>query len=151
MADKFLRTLVLAGLTPPTQIVNQFSGGGVESSQTAPGGAITALSGSTTAGVLKTVLSITGSGVLQLAVVAKNNATSRSARLRLTIDGIVVFDATGPTAAAGNQGLAAVANYVSTTQLSDSEAPFRQSCLIEVASSLTETDGLKTFYKYYLT
>lgn len=101
------------------------------------------------AGVLKTVIAITGGGVLKLLSVIKGNNTAKTVRIRVTIDGVVVFDSTtgGITRTqAGIQVVGFIANNTSTYE----QVPFYESLLVEVASSVTEASGPAIAYVYEL-
>lgn len=141
-----------SGNLPPKSIVNYYSSGGTSS----PLGAFvslgikSALNGAGTAGVLTTVLNITGSGVLEFLGAQSINSTARTIRLKLTIDGTVVFDATSNSIAAPSTGvMAAGIKLASFAQLA--AYAFKYSMKVEVASSLTESGGINVGYQYYRT
>lgn len=147
------------GGSPPIAIINGHSSGGASgyiSYQAQGFGALKAvLSGSTTANVLKTALNVTGaSGRIFFCGVSSENAAARTLRLKLTIDGVVVFDATSNSVSEAGRAVIAVgaANsiYASNGYLSLGDFPFSQSFKIEIASSLTETDGMSAVYSYCL-
>ena len=102
-----------------------------------------ALTGALTAATLATVLSVSGRGVLSFAACASVDATSRTHRMKITIDGTVIYDAT--TAATTNVAdwLIPVGSIANHTTLSPGVIyePFtyNTSLLIEYASSLGET------------
>src|SRR5574340_415716 len=94
--------------SPPKSIVNRFSGGGVSiASINAYFAEKEILSGALTANTLKTLLSISGAGALKMLTVYTKDATARTLRLKITIDGVVVFDATSNSITAANSGLVA--------------------------------------------
>jgi len=138
----------------PTSIVNGFSAGGYHYSgnavnQVCQAGKAT-LSGALTAGVLATVASLTGPGVLYIVAADSVDATSRTHRLKLTLDGVVVFDATSDAVTAAAYGIMAVGEqFITTTYLAqiigERGITFETSCLIEYASSVSET--AKTYYR----
>lgn len=106
------------------------------------------LSGALTAGVYKTVLSVTGAGFVDVLAAVSNNGTARNIGLRLTLDGVVVHQKV--VDGSGYGGQMAVGLYSNSTY--SSAAPqrieFSSSMMVEVSSSLNETDGvkLKTIY-----
>ena len=113
------------------------------------------LSGSCTAATLKTLLSVTGRGALAMLGVASVDATSRTHRLKITLDGTVIYDKT--STATTTYGLFVVLGYIvvvgtSSSGVCSEGVPllFDSSLLIEYASSVTETDKTKFFYKHYL-
>lgn len=142
----------IGGNLPPTAIVNGFSTDGY----TVPvadfvtnriaHGIKSILSGALTAATLKTLLSITGGGVLKYCGLAAVDATSRTLRLRITIDGTVVFDSTSAASTIANAGCHAVGSHQFVTATAGAgtrdRISFATSLLIEVASSLSETDKL---------
>ena len=137
-----------SGQRPTRSITNAFSSGGWVGTLNAAvlGGRILG-SGSTTAGVLKTIFSATGGGVIHGLVVATSNATSRTVRARLTLDGVVVFDSTSAAIAAASTGAQIIGGHNSGNGLfSVSSAVFASTAVFEIASSLTETDGIQTHY-----
>lgn len=147
------------GAPRPTGLLNGASAFKVMNSPTAgffSGGYInakTVLSGATTAGVLKTILSLSGSGVLSLFAMGSADATSRTHRAKITLDGVVIFDATSIATANTNYVHCAVGNIVSiiasTHALIDFEPlSFNTSLLIEYADSLSEVDGAYMCYRY---
>lgn len=130
---------------PVTAITNYYSAGGVNSAfslQPDPDtGTVEILSGALTANTLKTLYTKTGRGRINVLTAQTKNATSRTVRLRLTIDGTVCFDATTNAIADTGRGLIAVGIYAAggfSTVFQPID--YQESCLVEVASSLTETD-----------
>ena len=116
-------------------------------------GAQVNLCGAVTAGVLKTVLSISGTaGRMPMLLVGSANATSRTIRCRVTVDGQAspyAFDSTTTDNESNNIGIA-VAGYYNTTSggIPDNVITWSNSIVVEVASSLTETDFIFVAYKY---
>lgn len=105
--------------------------------------AIAVLSGALTAGTLKTVLNATGRGRIGFAAVwHTSDATARTVRIKVTVDGVVVFDHAANNLSGQTAGLVAVGTIAGNLQWIE----YRQSVLIEIASSLTETDKLSSAY-----
>lgn len=109
------------------------------------------LSGALTANVLATALSVTGAGEIGYLSLYSKDATSRTLRIKITVDGntTAVVDATSGAVAAANAGILIVG------YLASSAAPYvgipiplrwNASLLIEIASSLTETDKIAIAY-----
>ena len=137
----------IGGSHPPQTLVNGFSDGlWLIPIPRSPAKGIP--SGALTAGTLKTVLSITGPGAVNYLAINKIDATSRTVRLKVTIDGIAVFDVTSAANTTANNGLIAVGSVVDTTWLQLGEVTFNASLLVEIASSLSETDKLNIFTIY---
>lgn len=115
----------------------------------------TALSGALTANTLATVLSLSGKGVISFLACAPVDATSRTHRYKITLDGTVIFDATsGATNSTQHYVpvIGALLNLSSTYSVySIVPEPlfFNTSLLIEYASSVSETDKTRHAYKYY--
>jgi hypothetical protein len=143
------------GALPPKNIVNAYSTNGYTLGANDRSDAIalslgakSITSGALTAATLATVLSVTGSGVIDYLSVWKMDATSRTVRVQVTIDGVICFDSTsaaGATAATGPT----VLGSSQTGSYAFEPVPFKQSLVVKIASSLTETDKLSIGYKYW--
>jgi hypothetical protein len=110
---------------------------------------LAANSGACSAGVLKTILSVTGSKVrLNFFQLTNNDATARNNRVRITIDGTVVFDATVANSSGSHH--IAVGQIIGGTTSSAIFHPVdaNNSLLIEYSSSVTETDKASFAYAY---
>jgi hypothetical protein len=110
-------------------------------------GAKTALSGVLTAATLATVLSVTGEGVVGFIGAWKMDTTSRTLRLQVTIDGVIAFDSTSASGTLSNTGMTAIGGAQSGYTVE--QVPFKQSLVVKIASSLSETDKLSVGYKYW--
>lgn len=112
----------------------------------------TAASGAMTAGVLKAALTLTGRGRMNWFAAWNATAVSRTIRVKVTLDGNVVYDKTTPGSATSGVGLLAIGAGNAAAGVSSSVAfqplDYRVSCLIEVANSLSETDGITYGYNY---
>jgi len=139
----------------PISIVNRFSAGSVAPvtlANTANSGLKSYASGALTANTLATATGlgqVTGSGKIKFLSFATADTTSRTLRLKLTIDGTSVFDATSSATTTSGAGIHAVG-------FSDAEGtPFQvdgifynSSFKVEIASSLSETDKCNVFIVY---
>lgn len=142
------------GIPTPKVIVNDVSttgwvasGASVSSSATYASAKAIA-SGALAANTLKTILQITGSGGIQWLSLHCADATSRTLRMKITIDGVVAIDST--SAAIAGSGYGGV--YIGAgaqTNVNVSPMYFKKSLLIEIASSLSETDKLVTSVNYF--
>jgi hypothetical protein len=141
-----------AGGAATTSIVNFYSSGGVQSSAVinaaAAGGAREVLSGALTAATLATALTVTGGGEIPALSVYTKDTTSRTVQIRVTVDGVVVFDATSSAVTVVNNGLIVVGFQNGSAGLTPSAAPirFNTSLTVQIASSLTETDKVAIGY-----
>jgi hypothetical protein len=105
------------------------------------------LSGALTAATLKDIVSITGGGSISYLSAYAKNATSRTVRLVVVLDGVTVFDATSSAVTANGSGLMAVGTGAgSSTYIQAAPIRWNSSCVIRVASSLTETDNVAVAY-----
>jgi len=147
-----------AGALKPRSIVNAFSSGGTYTQLSninagaIPSAVPSFLSGAVTANTLKTALSIIGRGAISLLGLTTKDTTSRSIRLKLTLDGVVVFDSTYTAVNAADSTMYAVGLCLSGgTPALVNEMPlfFDSSCLAEFSSSITETDKQALTYIYY--
>lgn len=136
----------LGGGRTPSSIVNEYSSGGASALNGALTAGRTILSGALTANTLATALSITGSGIISFMAVATMDAASKTVRARLTLDGVVVFDATSNTIVNTSNGIIVIGASIYTAATPSGVAlraiPFNASCLLQIASSLTETDKI---------
>jgi hypothetical protein len=97
--------------------------------------------GSTTANVLKTAVSVTGSGAINWCALWQSDTTSRTLRIKVTIDSRVIYDVVSATNATAQWGLLPIGSIVDSGGASFpifQRIPFESSLLIEAASSLTE-------------
>ena len=144
---------LLGGSRPPLMLYNKWSIGGVVPGATNPvstANGVKTLSGALTAGTLKTLLTVSGAGLIKLSAVYAVDTTARTMRLQLTIDGVVVFNVTSGSCVTANAGMYAVGNMNTGTGSEIVEnVVFNSSLTIEVASSLSETDkvGIITHYE----
>lgn len=105
------------------------------------------LSGVCTAGVLKTIYSASGSGVVSWFACNGVDATSRTHRIKCTIDGVVVYDATTAAVAATDQGINLIGITSNVPYIPGLDPiPYNTSFLVEYATSISETD--KTRFGY---
>ena len=140
----------IGGSRPPKTIVNGCSSGALLS-VIGVNGAKSAASGATTADALKTMLTVSGAGAVKFLWLKKVDTTPRTLRLKVTIDGVAVFDATSASDAAANNGLLAVGNTIDSSYPQLENVAFNSSLLVEAASSVaSETDKL-TLYTVYET
>ncbi|MCV2422511.1 hypothetical protein LNV47_18085 [Paucibacter sp. DJ4R-1] len=129
-------------------VVNAFSSGGVsEASLQAQGsnGAKEVLSGALTANTLATLLSVTGAGEVPFLTAYTKDATPRTVRLKVVVDGQApaVFDATTDVISSSGRGLAAAGSASGPV---GSPVVFNSSLEVSVASSITETNKLAIGY-----
>lgn len=111
-------------------------------------------SGACTLNTLKTVLSVTGKGALTRLWLASVDTTSRTHRMKVTIDGVVVFDKTSSAVVSS----APIPIHGDTTLGSGANGPliegtpliFDASLLIEYATSISETDKTQIGYTVHL-
>ena len=143
------------GQRPPKVLVNNYSTSGwvpYQVNQTIGiANSKTVLSGAMTAGVLKTLLSVSGAGSIEFLSLMTMSTTARTMRIKLTIDGQVAFDSTSATTSANEYGAVVLgsgnAPFGSSVPTYEPTL-FNTSLLIEVASSITETDKFTLGYKY---
>lgn len=141
-----------------TSIVNGYSSAGVGSVAMNVGvESKAALTGSLTATVLATILNITGTaGQLSFLAIISADATSRTLRVKITVDGSSVWDFTSAAITTAYNGLPILGYYsagiigggTAQMQAHNPTVKFRSSLKIEVASSLTELDKSTVYYKY---
>jgi hypothetical protein len=106
-------------------------------------------SGALTANVLSTIFSKTGSGTImpQLSIYT-NDATARTLRVEVTVDGIVVFDFTSSTISNTNYGVCLAGTNAYTISVQQAPIIATNSLVVKVASNLTETAKFRIAYSY---
>ena len=115
-------------------------------------GATAALSGAMTAATLKTALSITGRGRINWAALYCNDATARTLRMKITVDGAVIRDFTSASISTAYIGFVGLGggffSGAAAAGVFYQPVRFGESLLIEIASSVTETDKATFAYAY---
>ena len=136
-------------------IVNGFSSGGPTSVVMAANGCKEILSGALSAGVLATVLSVTGGGVIDRLALYTKDATARTLRLQVVLDGVTAFDSTSASTSTTAAGIIAIGTVVLAEAagsiysfMTGAAISFNSSCVIKVASDLTETDKIAVLISY---
>lgn len=140
--------LGFGALRATSSVINVHSSGGTSQTFNAALNARALLSGALSAGVLSTLLNIpSGAGRMSLCALSSVDSTARTARLRITCDGVVVFDATSATLSGSGVGIYAAGFNSGSNVISEGDPiVYTRSLKVEVASSLTETDKLTMFY-----
>lgn len=111
------------------------------------------LSGALTANTLATIVTLTGQGFVPVCAVQQEDATSRTLRLQVIVDGVTAFDSTSAASTTQYRALVAAGSMIQTSagnyQLADGYPGIRffVSCVIKIASSLSETDKLSVLYR----
>lgn len=109
------------------------------------------LSGALTANTYKTVLSVSGAGELNFCALSTVDATSRICSLRITADGVVVYEKT--VVALGSQkaivGVGGIDYSVTNGAAKFAPVPFFASLTVELKSSLSETDKVFALTNYW--
>ncbi|MFL6675883.1 MAG: hypothetical protein ACJ8LG_21650 [Massilia sp.] len=135
----------------PTQIVNQFSAGAQITVAIGPTGLASILSGALVANTLATVLNLNGAGVLEFLAGVVLDATARTMRLQLILDGVIVFDATSSAVATAGNGQWIVGAQQGGAVTVLGQVPFKKSCVLKMASSLTENNTMRVLTAYRMT
>lgn len=108
------------------------------------------LSGALTAATLATVLNLTGGGVISYLSIFAVDATARTLRLQLVIDGTTVFDSTSASNSTADRGSLIIGSQASSGWPAEYAIPFNASLVVKIASSLTETNKIGIGVKYRL-
>lgn len=141
---------------PCASIINYYSAGGTSgplglgSILEKEANVKSTLCGALTANTLATVINRTGDGCVNFLAANSVDATARTIRMKVTIDGVAVFDATTNSIAAMHSGLVAVggAEYYAGGpgfEYYFGRLEYDASFKVEIASSLTETDKIKVW------
>ena len=135
----------IGGNKPPKALVNYATSG--VAGYTAAYGQST-LSGALTAATLKEMLNVSGSGVVNYVAAFVADSTSRTLRVKVIVDGITVADITSSAITTPLYGLIAVGAGVASNTTID-HLTFNTSLVVQIASSLTETDKITTNIMYH--
>ncbi len=139
---------------PPRALVNNFSVAGFgavamfSAGQAQTAGLKTSLSGAMTANTLKTLLSLTGGGIVSALSLTTADATARTMRLKISVDGVAIFDYTSASIGTSNTGVHISGPFSTTAPFVPDQLLFTTSFVVEAASNLTETDKFNFFTKY---
>lgn len=140
----------------PKSIINRFAvAGWAMSSMNVPQLGLPAVvkSGVTVANTLKTVLNLTGPGVINFLGVLNDTAPYTSTiRAQLILDGVTVFDFTSAAnVGSGNQGAYLIGSVDASASpiLTVDFVPFKTSCVLNIATSLGGTNlvGIPAIYR----
>lgn len=144
-----LTQLYGGGAGPVTSINNYFSAGGVSTASNiasnANANAKEILSGALTAATLASLpgFPLSGRGRLNLLTAYTKDATSRTIRVQVVVDGVTVFDATSDAITNTGSGVVPVGVVTAATGALEMQPIDYQSSLdIKIASSLTETNKI---------
>ena len=108
-----------------------------------------------TANTLSTILSLSGSGTIDFLACQSWDSTSRTHRMKVTLDGTVIFDATSRAVASVAKYLPVIGSLVNlssaapTMSVIPQTIMFNTSLLVEYASSISETAKSYVSYNYY--
>lgn len=108
------------------------------------------LSGALTSATLATALSLTGGGVISYLSIFAVDATARTLRLQLVIDGTTVFDSTSASNSTADKGTLIIGSQASAGWATEHDIPFNSSLVVKIASSLTETNKIGIGVRYRL-
>jgi hypothetical protein len=141
------------GTRRTTAIVNAVSTAGYTASTIdADPMAVASLSGALTANTLKTMLDITTTGGrMPFLAIASTDATARTLRIVLTVDGVPVYDVTSASFSANNTGACLAGKARNETSGRYNFSPdivWTTSIKVEIASSLTETNKFTAYWMY---
>ena len=104
------------------------------------------LSGALTANTLATVLSLTGPGEVPLLTSYTKDATVRTVRTVVIVDGVTVFDFTSASIGVPNRGAIVAGQVAGGDVTQGNPIRFSVSLVVQQASNLTETDKLALAY-----
>lgn len=133
-------------------IVNAHSAGSTQQNidNTSPGKIYT--SSSVAANALQTMLSIAdGRGMLNFVAAYVTETSSRTVRVKITIDSVVVFDATSSAITTSGYGIVPVGHFSAGAIPNVTFQPirFNKSCLVQIASSLgTDSTNITTIINH---
>ncbi len=98
---------------------------------------------------LTTFADVTGSGYIDICAIQATSAAASTLLLKLTIDGVVLFNYTSASSSTANRAIIVIGDYAGTTQLAGGiPVYFRSSLKIEVQQSAVT--GTFVFARYVL-
>ena len=106
-------------------------------------------------GVLTTILSLSGKGCISFLACAAANGTAKTHQLKVTLDGVVIFDGTSLTNTITSVFYPAIGGLAEVvyTQLAlgvvHRDLDFDESLLVQYACSVSETAGTFVAYSYF--
>jgi len=111
-------------------------------------GGIDTLSGAMTLNTLKSFLSVSGTGgEMPLLTVRTNDVTARTIRVKITVDG-VAYDFTSASISTSGTGVILAGSNSSINPSVTPPIRWKSTFVIEIASSVTETDKLTIEWIY---
>jgi hypothetical protein len=129
-------------------IFNQYAISGTVGTSGISNYGIQTLSGAMTANTLKTFLSVSGSGgEMPWLTVASADSTARTIRTKITVDG-VAYDFTSASISVSGTGVILAGSGNPSLPSFTPPIRWKSTFVIEVASSLSETDKLKIQWIY---
>ncbi len=114
-------------------------------------GLATVTTGAVTSGVLTTVLNLSGRGAIGYLGARNAAAIAQTERIKVTIDGVVVFDDTSPSSSSGTVICAAIGSIIGSAApyiLVPEWIQFNQSLLVEYACNRTASGTAQIGYRY---
>jgi hypothetical protein len=112
------------------------------------GQSISTLSGVMTGATLKTFLNVSGiGGEMPILSVRTNDATARTIRVKITVDGIA-YDITSASLSSSGSGVVLAGPVNASNPLITPSIKWNSTFVVEIASSLTETDKLTIEWIY---
>lgn len=146
------QSALLGGARAPSLLVQANAANGYTSQAAAVGDARLTLSGALTANTLATLLNLSGSGEVHSLGVATQDGTARTIRAQLIVDGITVYDYTSGNITNVGMGCMLVGSEAVGAGLAKSigHLHYNTSLVLKIASSLTETDKLGVYAKYWV-
>jgi len=142
-----------AGTRRTASIVGPWSSAGyTPSSIDADSSSVATLSGALTANTLKTLFNLTSlAGRVPKLAIKTNDASARTIRVVITVDGSAVYDITSASTSANNVGacFAGKARTETSGYLGGQpDIVFTTSCKVEYASNNSETDKFTLYHIY---
>ena len=113
--------------------------------------------GACTANTLKTILSVSGKGAISFCALNEGDTVARTERVKITLDGVVIFDATTAGSAVNYAACEIIGSIVPAwngtynlySGICETPLQFNTSLLVEFASSLSETPNCNLAIIHY--
>jgi len=134
--------MIGSGIIATTNLYNAFSTAGYTALGSVSSNVLakTSTSGALTANTLAVLINESGSaGYISQLSIFTNDATSRTLRVVITIDGVVRYDITSAAITATSNGVVLAGTYNGATPVSLPSIFYTNSIKVEYASSVTET------------
>ena len=142
------------GESAPTAFTVGYCNAGLATASSRSSGTKRVLSGAFVANTYKTVLSLAGKGVIDMLQIGGVASSTSTISTRVTIDGVLILEGTYVNSSSNCANIIGAQYYFTPTDnyptmVDFQTMAFNTSLLIEMKSTLSETDQTYLNYRYY--